>query len=59
MEMNSQRAIYQRLLQKTLLVIPHQLVYNLLDPIPLHDILQVFYGKTKPVVSHSILGFGT
>jgi hypothetical protein len=55
--MNSQRAVYERLLQPTLLVTPHQLVYNLPDPVALHDVLQVLYGEPKPVVGHSILKF--
>jgi hypothetical protein len=57
MEMNSQRTIYQRLFQPTLLVIPYQLVYNLLNPIALHNVLQILHGKAKSVVCHSILEF--
>jgi len=57
MEINSQRAIYQRLFQPTLLVIPYQLVNDLLDPIPLHDILQVLHGKPKSVVGDPVLKF--
>jgi len=57
MEINSQGTIYQRLFQPTLLVIPYQLVYNLLDPITLHDVLQVLEGMSKSVVGHSILWF--
>jgi len=57
MEINSQRAIYQRLFQPTLLVIPHQLADDQLDPIPLHNILQVLHGKPKSVVGDPVLEF--
>ena len=57
MEINSQRAIYQRLFQSTLLVIPHQLAYDLLDSIALHNVLQVLHRESKSVVGDPILGF--
>jgi len=57
MEINSQRAVYQRLLQSTLLVILHQLANNLLDPITLHNVLQVLHGKPKSVVGDPVLEF--
>lgn len=58
LEINSQRAIYERFLQPTLPVVPNQLVYDLLNSIALHNVLQVLYGESKPVVSNSILVFG-
>ena len=57
MEINSQRAIYQRLFQPTLLVIPHQLANNLFNPIALHNVLQILHGKTKSVVGDPVLQF--
>ena len=57
MEINSQRAIYQRLFQPTLVVIPNQLVYNMLDPVTLHNVLQVLHGKSEPMVGDAILEF--
>ena len=59
MEINSQRAIYQRLFQPALLVIPYQLANNLLDPIALHNILQVLHGKPKSVVGDPVLEFNS
>ena len=59
MEINSQRTIYQRLFHHTLLMILYQLVYNLFNPIALHDVLQVFYRQPESVVSNPILGFKT